>query len=230
MPCSSSLGRIYGSTFQLSGIYQPTKEDKERYRFEGKHSTNLLCVKAYWECIAGIDGRWFVHCWVTDQAKVGHDQYTTYPMDHIHFWSILAFGPFWNNQRLKRQKKFLHQLDIPSNLQFHICKDQGLWQIQVDYHFSYSSRPIVKLGLIFIEKLGAHSYKKKPCLQYNQIRTIYPYSLLDLLILSWIDFQLKSGVGGYPLVLYETGLSSGTVPTLLPKEAKEQSTNKSLSF
>ena len=117
MPCSSSLGRIYGSTFQLSGIYQPTKEDKERYRFEGKHSTNLLCVKAFWEWIAGIDGRWFVHCWVTDQAKVGHDQYTTYPMDHIHFWSILAFGPFWNNQRLKRQTLFLHQLGIPSNLQ-----------------------------------------------------------------------------------------------------------------
>ena len=143
MPCSSSLARIYGSTFQLSGIYQPTKVDKERYRFEGKHSTNLLCVKAYWECNAGIDGRWFVHCWVTDQAKVGHDQYTTYPMDHIHFWSILAFGPFWNNQRLKRQKLFLHQLGIPSNLQFQICKDQGLWQIQVDYHFSYSNPPIV---------------------------------------------------------------------------------------
>ena len=42
------------------------------------------------------------------------------------------------------------------------------------------------------------------------------------------NVRLKSGVGGYPLVLYETGLSSGTVPTLLPKEAKEQSTNKSL--
>ena len=139
-------------------------------------------------------------------------------------WSILK------QSKVKNAKTFLHQLGIPSDLQFHICKDQGLWQIQVDYHFSYSSRPIVKLGLIFIEKLGAHSYKKAmPSIQY-QIRTIYPYSLLDLLILSWIDLKLKSGVGGYPLVLYETGLSSGTVPTLLPKEAKEQSTNKSLSF
>ena len=39
----------------------------------------------------------------------------------------------------KGVKVFLHQLGFRSNLQFQICKDQGLWQIQPEYRFSSAS-------------------------------------------------------------------------------------------